>query len=456
LHGATRFAPTGLGDVAAGDIFNDFDKWQDDAFWPGLGGGKEDPEDESGLDIDIDTDSRRSTLRQDVREAIVISNEVLTGDDVPEKRHIALKLPTGSTYKVGDYLAVLPINNSQTIHRVLKRFGLPWDAILTIKSGSNTTLPTGRPVSAMDILGAYVELVQPATRRNIQKIASTIPDEKDREEVLRLAGPDFETKVGPKRLSPLDLLEAYPSAALPLSDFLAMLPPMRIRQYSISSSNLSDPAIATLTWTVLDTPSKADGGKRYLGVASTYLSSLEEGDRVHVAVKPSHGNFHPPSDIENTPVIMVCAGSGLAPFRGFVQERSIQMKAGRKLAPAYLFIGCVQPGKDEIFKDELANWEKEGAVEIFYAYSKAKDQSKGCRYVQERLWEERGPMTKVFENGAKIYICGSASVGEGVAGVVKRVYADAAEDKGYSKTEEEVEEWFKTIKTDRYASDVFV
>lgn len=122
-------------------------------------------EEDAGVDLEIDTASRRTTLRQDVKEAIVISNEILTSPDVPEKRHIVFKLPTGVTYKAGDYLAVLPINNTQNIHRVLKRFGLPWDAVLTIKPGSNTTLPSGHPLSAMELLGAYVELNQPATRK---------------------------------------------------------------------------------------------------------------------------------------------------------------------------------------------------------------------------------------------------------------------------------------------------
>ena len=234
-----------------------------------------------------------------------------------------------------------------------------------------------------------------------------------------------------------------------------MLPPMRIRQYSISSTPLADPTIATLTWSVLDTPSKAAGSKRFLGVASNYLSSVEEGDRVHVAVKPSHGNFHPPSDIANTPVIMFCAGTGLAPFRGFVHERALQIKAGRKLAPAYLFIGCAHPSKDALFHDELRQWEHEGVVKIYYAFSKAKEQSKGCRHVQDRLWEEREEMIKVFDEGAKLYVCGSSMVGEGVAGTTKRIYADHAEKLGKEKTDEEVEEWFQGIKSDRYASDVF-
>lgn len=183
---------------------------------------------------------------------------------------------------------------------------------------------------------------------------------------MTLAGKDFEKEILNKRRAPLDILEEYPAAVLPLGDFLAMLPPMRIRQYSISSSPLADPTVATLTWSVLDTPSKAGDSKRFLGVASNYLSSVEEGDRIHVAVKPSHGNFHPPADLENTPAIMFCAGTGLAPFRGFVQERAIQIRGGRKLAPAYLFIGCANPESDVLFREELSQWEKEGVVKLFW------------------------------------------------------------------------------------------
>ena len=152
---------------------------------------------------------------------------------------------------------------------------------------------------------------------------------------------------------------------------------------------------------------------------------------------------------------MFCAGTGLAPFRGFVQERAIQSQGGRKIAPAYLFIGCAHPEKDTLFRDELTQWEKDGIVKIFYAYSKAKDQSKGCRHVQERLWEEREEMTKVFNEGAKLYVCGRSVVGEGVAATTKRIFQDNAETTGEPKTDEEAEEWFATVKSDRYASDVF-
>lgn len=78
------------------------------------------------MEVEIDTDSRRSKLRQDVKETIVVSNELLTANGVPEKRHLALKLPAGISYTVGHYLAVLPLNHTKNIRRVLKHSGRPW------------------------------------------------------------------------------------------------------------------------------------------------------------------------------------------------------------------------------------------------------------------------------------------------------------------------------------------
>lgn len=131
----------------------------------------------------------------------------------------------------------------------------------------------------------------------------------------------------------------------------------------------------------------------------------------------------------------------------------MQIQAGRKLAPAYLFIGCKHPEKDALFHEELQQWEKDGVVELFYAFSGARDQSKGCKHVQDRIWEEREVVKReIFDNGAKIYVCGSAGVGKSGEEVMKRIYEDAA---GEPKTEEEVEFWFQALKPDRYACDIF-
>lgn len=145
-------------------MFNDFDVWQDEKLWAHLKSSSTETV-EAGLEVEVDVGSRRTDLRQDVRDALVVSNKLLTAEGLPQKRHLTLQLPTGMTYKVGDYLGVLPINHAKTVHRVLRRYGLPWDTCLTIKPGTNTTLPIGRPVSAVDVLGSYVELSQPATRK---------------------------------------------------------------------------------------------------------------------------------------------------------------------------------------------------------------------------------------------------------------------------------------------------
>lgn len=286
-------------------------------------------------------------------------------------------------------------------------------------------------------------------------MGATIPEEHLRKEVEALTGSKFEQEITNKRISALDLLEQYPSATLAFGDYLAMLPPMRIRQYSIASSPLADATTASLGFSVLDSPHKGSEEKRHLGVASNYLSALEAHDHVHVAVKPSHGAFHLPSDVENTPIIMACAGTGLAPFRGFVEERAMQKNAGRKLRPAYLFIGCQDPVKDRIFAEELDKWEQDGVVKLFYAFSRASDKSKHCKYVQDRIWLEREAIVEMFTNGAKLYVCGSANVGEGVTKVAKKIYKEAAEARGKPKADEEVEKWFNGIRGERFASDLF-
>ena len=167
--GATAFAAQGIADVADNDVFNDFEKWEDAVFWPAIrqafgGGNPVNNLDGEALKLEIATTVRSSHLRQDVKDAVVVKNEVLTvGQDAP-KHHVEIRLPPGMEYRAGDYLAVLPMNPLVTVRRVVKHFGLPWDAIITVKS-RETSLPSGTPLSVFDLLSSYVELAQPATER---------------------------------------------------------------------------------------------------------------------------------------------------------------------------------------------------------------------------------------------------------------------------------------------------
>jgi cytochrome P450/NADPH-cytochrome P450 reductase len=257
--------------------------------------------------VEIST-PRSSNLRQDVREARVEAVEVLSGEGVAEKRHIEISLPSGMTYSAGDYLAILPLNPKENIQRAMRYFGLSWDSMLTLSTSGPTTLPTDQPMSASDVLGAYIELAQPASKRNVLALADATTDEPTKAELSRLADEAFSAEISQKRTSVLDLLERFPAVQLPLGVFLKMQPPMRVRQYSISSSPLWNPNNVTLTYAVVDQPALSGQG-RFVGVATNYLSNLAEGDKLHVSVRPSHQAFHLPKDTK-IPVIMIAAGTG--------------------------------------------------------------------------------------------------------------------------------------------------
>ena len=133
----------------------------------------------------------------------------------------------------------------------------------------------------------------------------------------------------------------------------------------------------------------------------------------------------------------------------------MQIEAGRRLAPAMLFLGCRHPAQDELYRSELARWQEIGAVDVRRAYSRCKEKSEGCGYVQERLWKDRKDVVRVFDQGAKVYICGGRAVGEGVNRVVLDIVLDRAVEKGKQRDEEGAKKWFESVRSDRFATEVF-
>ncbi|KAI1369012.1 bifunctional P-450:NADPH-P450 reductase [Xylaria arbuscula] len=457
-NGATRIAEMGLSDTGSADTFTDFETWEDGVLWPALHEkyGSGDSHDESaqstGLDVEI-TSPRTSALRQDVLEALVVETRKLTADGEPAKKHIEIALPSGQTYRSGDYLAVLPINPKVVVQRGMRRFQLPWDAHITIGGAASTQLPTNASIPAHSVFSAYVELAQPATKRNILSLAEAAQKDEDKEALKKYANEKY-SEVQDKRVSVLDLLEEFPAVEVPLGLFLAMLPPMRVRQYSISSSPLWNPNHVTLTFAVLEAPSKSGHGT-HVGVASSYLDSLEVGDKLHVAVRKSHAAFHLPQDPENTPVICIGAGTGISPFRGFIQERAEMIAAGRKLAPAMLLVGCRAPGRDDLYAEELEQWEKAGAVTVKRAYSRATDKSNGAKYVQDLLPAYEDEILPLWDANARLYTCGSRAIGDGIKAAVIKMVLDRQRARGEEITEERVAKWWEGLRNVRYATDVF-
>lgn len=222
---------------------------------------------------------------------------------------------------------------------------------------------------------------------------------------------------------------------------------------SISSSPLADPSKLTLTYSVLEQPALSGQGSHH-GVATHFLAALTPGERLHVAVRQSKA-FHLPTDAENTPLIFVGTGSGIAPFVGFVQERAAMIAAGRKVAPALLFYGCRAPDMDDLYAEQFARWEALGAVEMRKAYSRAPEQSLGCKYVQHRMSHDRDDLYKLWDQGAKVLVCGSHNVGKAVEALCVQLVKERGSAGGEEISEERAQAWWDKQRNERYVTDVF-
>lgn len=437
--GATRLADLGLADAAGGELFTEFETWEDETLWPALekryDTSSNDEAQTTGVNVSI-SNPRSLALRQNVHEATVVRSYTLTkgGDPTQAKKHVEIRLPEGVSYRAGDYLSVLPINPSETVRRAMRQFKLPWDAHLTITADALTSLPTEASMPAYEVLSSYVELSQPATKRNLLTMAEVTEDEKIAAELTRLANEVYAEEISSRRVSVLDLLERYASIDLPIGIFLSMLPPMRMRQYSISSAPSTNPCHVTVTFSILNAPSLSGHGP-FIGVSTWYLSSLSEGDSLHVAVRPSHASFSLPEEPEKTPMLCIAAGTGIAPFRGFMQERANMHAKGQKLAPALLYFGCRSPEIDDLYADEFAEWEQQGVVSVRRAYSTEPAKSSKCKYVGDRIWQEREEVADIWKQGAKVYVCGSKKVAEGVKDVFVRMKMEHEEKVGQGMDE---------------------
>ncbi|KAL4939088.1 hypothetical protein BDV06DRAFT_231292 [Aspergillus oleicola] len=472
--GGKRLTELGLADASSDEMFSTFESWADNALWPQLVaqyGGEEaqkKPKSSSSPATSIDvtvSNSRTQALRQDVGEAMVVETKLLTSEAELERRkkHLEIRLPEGMTYTAGDYLAILPINPAETVRRAMRHFKLAWDAQIKIAaSGPTTALPTDGPVAANDILSTYVELSQPATRKDLRVMADASTNADTQMTLRQLANAKYTDEILNKGISALDILEQYPDVDLSLGSFLLMLPSMRVRQYSISSSPLWNPSHVAISISVLDSPSRSRvDGPRYLGVATSYLDSLQPGDILQVTVRKSAAGFSMPDELEKTPMICIAAGTGIAPFRGFLQERAALFDQGRKLAPALLFFGCHEPGKDDLYRAQLDQWQEKGIVDVRWAFSRASDKSEGCAHVNDRIWHNRRDVVEMWKNGAKVFVCGSRGVANSVRGSILDIFRDEMARREREGEEvgglgvDSAEKWMEAQRNVRYVMDVF-
>jgi cytochrome P450/NADPH-cytochrome P450 reductase len=207
-----------------------------------------------------------------------------------------------------------------------------------------------------------------------------------------------------KRKSVFDLLEEYPACELPFHAYLEMLSLLAPRYYSISSSPSVDPSRCSVTVGVVEGPASSGRGV-YKGICSNYLAGRRAGETVHATVRETKAGFRLPDDA-SVPIIMVGPGTGLAPFRGFLQERAALKAKGKTLGPAMLFFGCRHPDQDYLYADELKAFAVSGITELHTAFSRAEGPK---TYVQNLVTAEKERVWNLIEQGAIIFVCGDGS-----------------------------------------------
>ncbi len=425
--GGARFANRAEGD-AREDLSGQFHEWFDD-LWPKIG---------SALKLDIDfTSAAEAEPLYDVQiaESVTAHPVAMQAGAVPmsitanyelqnksgknpserSTRHVEVRLPDDVTYEPGDHLCVIPVNSPELVDRALKRFGFDKQTYIRVNvtGGRRSPFPNGSTFSLKRLAEVYGELQAVATRKDIAVLAANTrcPDTISKLKLWAKPAEDgidrYRDEVFLKRRSVLDILEQFPACELPFAVFLEMIPFLTPRYYSISSAPKYKPGHCSITVGVVEGEAYSGNGI-YHGVCSSYLSRSQIGDTIYATVQKPTTPFRLPKNSE-TPIIMIGPGTGLAPFRGFLQARRLQKDAGQTLGEAMLFFGCRHPNQDFIYEDELEAAVKDGLVELHTAFSR---KTKKRIYVQDRLREKGYDVWQLIEKGAIIYVCGDGAAME--------------------------------------------
>ena len=319
-------------------------------------------------------------------------------------------------YVAGDHLAVLPTNDPAVVAAVADALGVADpDAVVLFsvppgREGDLGAPPSRAPVSARDALARAADLTGPVSRPALANFAAFAPA--GSEEAARLgallapdAAADFKAWVAHSRCL-AEVVASFPATAarVPLGAFFGgVAQPLQARFYSISSGPAAHPGAVHVTAAVVREATAT--GRAHAGPASAHtLAAASPGDRIACFIR--HSTFRLPTD-PGAPIVMVGPGTGLAPFRGFLQERGAALKAGRKLGPALLFFGCRSRAADYIYGDELEAYLASGALtSLHLAFSR--DGPKKV-YVQHHLAGAAADVAAALAHPrACVYVCGDA------------------------------------------------
>ncbi|MGY5138940.1 reductase, partial [Streptomyces nigrescens] len=370
--------------------------------------------------------------RHDLVPMTVTEAHDLTAEGWPRpKRFLRIALPDGVGYRTADHLAVLPANAPDTVERAARALGADPDTVLALHSGRRAgrdTLPVDRPLTVRQLLTHHLELGIRPTPEQVAVLAAHNPCPPERHALENLAEDDPRTLI--------ELIEAHPalSGALPWPVLLELLPPLRTRHYSLSSSPATDARHADLMVSLLPG-----------GTGSSYLHGVRPGDTVLARVQPCREAFRLDA-ADDTPVILVAAGTGLAPFRGAVADR---VAAGRQ-SPARLYFGCDDPTADFLHAAEFAAAEAAGVISVRPVFSERPEN--GHRFVQHRIAAEAAEVWELLQAGARVYVCGDGSrMAPGVRAAFRELHGART-----GASPQESEAWLRELTASgRYIEDVY-
>ncbi len=324
--------------------------------------------------------------RKNPYSAKLLSNRMLSGvNSNKEIMHYEIDLgDSGLKYEVGDSLSIFPTNKEDLVNKIIDRLGVEFDFV-----------PEGYENDIKMLLTEKFEILTP-TKRLIEYIAKNTNDKKLKSIIDHTNNKELENYKWGKDV--LDFMNINPNFKIDITDFLGLLKSLQHRTYSISSSlnkvkNEVHLTVSSVRW-------KRDT-RNYNGVCSTFLADdCTPGDNIKVFFTPNK-SFRLPDD--NKDIIMIGPGTGIAPFRAFLQEREYRNSSGKN----WLFFGDQTKNDDFIYKNELEDFISSGVLnKLDLAFSR--DQ-KNKIYVQNVMYENKNEFYNWLESGAYLYICGDAN-----------------------------------------------
>ncbi|MFY2988649.1 diflavin oxidoreductase, partial [Achromobacter xylosoxidans] len=335
--------------------------------------------------------------------ARLIGNQRLNACGDKDTRALALDIAgTGLDYEAGDALGVWPVNCPELVEELLAQAGLSGDTVASVPGAGD--MPLARALSA------HYEIARPAPAA-LALIAEHSPDPGLRQLLAEERRADLRQWLWGKQLA--DVLHAFP-VTLPAQAWLGALKRLQPRLYSIASSPKAHPGEVHLTVSAV----RYDNGRRQRkGVSSTFLADRAGEADVPVFVQEA-SHFRPPRQ-GDTPMIMVGPGTGVAPFRAFLQERRARGDRGRN----WLFFGERHAASDFYYRDELQALRDDGLLtRLDLAFSR--DQAAKV-YVQDRMREHGAQLWAWLQEGAHFYVCGDAAqMARDVDATLRRVVAE--------------------------------